>query len=284
VSAAFFVAIGFLLGLPLTWAALYLGRRIGLLDIPKGIKVHRLPVPYTGGAAIAATLAISGIIFDLPPTILLGSFLIWVVGLVDDIRGLPPRLKLLLEVLPLIVGVSALGLEPLVLLAAVLAGVFLVNCFNVIDGLDGLAGGVALISLLALFFVTDRAVAASTGLLVGAIMAFLLFNLHPARLFLGDEGSLLLGYFMWILPLAILAKQPEARGVVFGALLWGFPLVNAVFVVVKRLIERRPLLIGDRGHLYDVLNQRLGLRSTLLVCWSVAGFSTVAAAAVIRGS
>ena len=283
-SPALFVVIGFVLGLPLTWVAVYLGRRVGLLDIPTGIKTHHLAVPYTGGAAIAATLAISGIIFGLPPAVLLGGLFIWLVGLVDDIRSLPPRLKLLLEIPPLIVGVSALGLEPLVLVVAVLVGVFLVNCFNVIDGLDGLAGGVALISLLAVLWASGPSVASSAGLLVGAIAAFLLFNLRPARLFLGDQGSLFLGYYIWILPLASFANKPETRTVVFGALLWGFPLANAVFVVTKRLIERRALLIGDRGHLYDVLNERLGLRSTLLVCWSIAGLLAVAAAAVMRGS
>jgi UDP-GlcNAc:undecaprenyl-phosphate GlcNAc-1-phosphate transferase len=264
------------------WAALLLGRRFGLLDLPTGIKVHRLPVPYTGGAAIAATLAVAWIVFDLPPAILLGGLFIWVVGLVDDIRGLPPRVKLLLEVPPLIIGASTLGLAPLVLMAAVLVGAFLVNCFNVIDGLDGLAGGVALISMLAILWATGTTTAAIAGLLVGAVAAFLLFNLHPARLFLGDEGSLLLGYFLWILPLAGVAKQPDARGLIFGVLLWGFPLANAAFVVTKRLIERRALLIGDRGHLYDVLNGRIGLRWTLLVCWAVAAFSSIAAAVVTQ--
>jgi len=281
VTAASFVAVGFALGLPLMWAALLIGRRFGLLDLPTGIKVHRLPVPYTGGAGIAATLAIAWVVLELPPAVLLGGLFVWLVGLVDDIRGLPPRVKLLLEVPPLITGASALGLAPLVLLVAVLVGAFLVNCFNVIDGLDGLAGGVALISMLAILS-TGTTTAAIAGLLVGAVAAFLLFTLHPARLFLGDEGSLLLGYFLWILPLAGVAKQPDARGLIFGVLLWGFPLANAAFVVTKRLIERRALLIGDRGHLYDVLHERIGLRWTLLVCWAVAAFSSIAAAAVIQ--
>lgn len=278
-----FVAVGFLLGLPLTWSALRVGRRVGLLDVPTGIKVHRLPIPYTGGAAIAATLSIAGIIFGLPPTVLLGGVFMWLVGLADDIRSLPPQAKLLLEVPPLIIGASALGLEPLVLIGAAVLGLVLVNCFNVIDGLDGLAAGVALISLLALLWVTGGALVAFAGLLVGATVAFLLFNLHPARLFLGDQGSLLLGYFLWILPLANFAEHREPRDLLFGIFLWGFPLANVAFVVTKRLIERRALLVGDRGHLYDVLHGRLGLRSTLLICWSVAALSSLVAAAVISG-
>jgi UDP-GlcNAc:undecaprenyl-phosphate/decaprenyl-phosphate GlcNAc-1-phosphate transferase len=282
VSAAPFVAVGFALGVPLMWAALLIGRRLGLLDLPTGIKVHRLPVPYTGGAAIAATLAVAWVVFDLPPAVLLGGLFIWVVGLVDDIRSLPPTVKLVLEIPPLIIGASTLGLEPLAITAAALVGAFLVNCFNVIDGLDGLAGGVAVISMLAILWATGSTVGAIAGLLVGALAAFLLFNLHPARLFLGDQGSLLLGYFLWILPLASAANQPDARDVIFGVLLWVFPLVNAAFVVSKRLIEGRALLAGDRGHLYDVLHRRIGLRRTLLACWSVAALSSIAATAVIQ--
>lgn len=281
-SAFAFVGLGFILGLPLSWLALQVGRRVGLLDVPVGIKVHRLPIPYTGGAAIAVTLAIAGIILPLPATVLVGGLFMWLIGLADDVRSLPPQLKLLLEVPPLIVGASALGLEPPLFIGAIVVGVFLVNCFNVIDGLDGLAAGVAMIALLALLWSSNGTVVAMAGLLVGGSLAFLVFNLHPARLFLGDQGSLLLGYFLWVLPFANFADKREIRELLYGVLLWGFPLINVAFVLTKRLIERRALLMGDRGHLYDVLHMRLGLRSTLLICWTVAALSSIAAAAVMR--
>ncbi|MDP9227248.1 MAG: hypothetical protein M3P18_26045, partial [Actinomycetota bacterium] len=124
------VAVGFIFGLPLVWSALHVGRRIGLLDVPTGIKVHQLPIPYTGGAAIAATLTVASIVFELPPPFLLGGLFIWFVGLVDDVLSLPPRTKLLLELPPLVIGASVLGLEPLVLIASVMIGLLLVNCFN----------------------------------------------------------------------------------------------------------------------------------------------------------
>lgn len=279
-NAFAFAAVGFLIGLPLSWSALEVGRRVGLLDMPTGIKVHHRPIPYTGGAAFAAMLVITGAIFPLPPMVLLGGLFIWLIGLADDIRSLPPHLKLLLELPPLIVGASALGLEPLMFIGAIVVGVFLVNCFNVIDGLDGLAAGVAMISLLALLWSPSGSVVAIAGLLVGMSLAFLMFNLNPARLFLGDQGSLLLGYFLWVLPLADFAQFGGVRELLFGALLWVFPLANVAFVTTRRLVERRALLVGDRGHLYDVLNVRLGLRSTLLVCWSIAALASVAAAVV----
>jgi UDP-GlcNAc:undecaprenyl-phosphate GlcNAc-1-phosphate transferase len=283
VSALIFVTFGFLIGLPLSWLAIHIGRRVGLLDVPHGIKVHRQPIPYTGGAAIAATLAIGALVFGLPPTILLGGLVIWLIGFVDDLRGLPPQIKLLLQLPPLIVGALDLGLEPQVLMVAVALGVFLVNCFNVIDGLDGLAGGVALISFLAMMSHTSATGVATAGILVGAISAFLVFNLHPARLFLGDQGSLLMGYFLWILNVANYAQNRDTRELLLGALFWGFPLVNAAFVLAKRLMERRALLVGDRGHLYDVLHARLGLRSTLIICWSITAISSIAAVALLDG-
>jgi len=275
--AANFV-LGTALGVPLTWLALHLGRRLELLDIPGGIKVHRDPVPHTGGAAIIAVMLVAGLVLGLPWPLLAGAFLMWGVGFVDDIRALGPRTKLLLETVPLLVAAVPLDFDPIVLLLVVALGLFLVNAFNVIDGLDGLAAGVALISALGLA-VTSRSneVVAPAAALAGALSAFLLFNLHPARIFLGDEGSLLLGFLLWVLPLQQYATHQDARALLLGPLVFlGFPLANAAFVVARRLAARSALLIGRRDHLYDVLNARWGLRSTLLICWSIAAVSMLA--------
>jgi UDP-GlcNAc:undecaprenyl-phosphate GlcNAc-1-phosphate transferase len=269
--AADFV-LGVVLGVPLTWLAVRLGRRLQLLDVPVGIKVHRDPMPHTGGAAIIATMLIAELALGLPRPLLAGAFLMWAVGFVDDIRALGPRTKLLLEIVPLLVAAVPLGFEPPALLLTVAFGLFLVNAFNVIDGLDGLAGGVALISVLGLALtIRSSEVIATAAVLAGALTAFLLFNLHPARIFLGDQGSLLLGFFLWILPLQQYATHRHVWAVLLGALVFlSFPLVNAVFVITRRLAARSALLVGRRDHLYDVLNARWGLRSTLLICWSIA--------------
>src|SRR5207249_3642405 len=148
-----------------------------------------------------------------------------------------------------------------VAVVAVVIGMILVNAFNVIDGLDGLAGGVALFALLPLVAMGNP-LSDLGAIVLGSVVGFLLLNLHPARLFLGDEGSLLLGYVLWLLAVSILAARPVPASFAFAALIWAFPIVNAVFVLIKRATEGRPILAGDRGHLYDVLQRRYGLGAT----------------------
>jgi UDP-GlcNAc:undecaprenyl-phosphate GlcNAc-1-phosphate transferase len=273
------VGLGFVLNLVLAAVLIRLSPRLGLLDRPGPIKPHARPIPYTGGAGIAIALLIVGALSSLPLPAMAGAAVAWLVGFIDDWRRLAPRLKLLLELPVVLMGSFAVELNPVERCVAVLAGIVLVNAFNVIDGLDGLAGGTAAISLTAATFVfAPLATAASIG--VGAVLAFLVFNLPPAKLFMGDEGSLLLGYLLWLVPLASLAVTPSPVLVLATVLIWFFPLVNALFVILIRLRGRRSVLAGDRSHLYDVLSRRFGLRTTLLVCWGIAALGALGAVAL----
>ena len=119
---------------------------------------------------------------------------------------------------------------------------------------------------------------------LGATLGFLLFNLPPARIFLGDEGALLLGYILWLLPLGWLAAAGVQRVLPLWALVWLFPIVNSAYVLVARLRSRRPLLRGDRSHFYDELNRRFGLRLTLALCWGTSVLGVICVLAVARGS
>lgn len=269
-------SIAFVAGLALTRLAITLGRRLGLLDLPSAIKPHGAPVPHTGGTAIVLVVATAMVILGLLP-LAIAATCMWVIGLVDDIRSLPPRLKLVLEVLPLVLASSALGLSQLPMTLAVIVGVILVNAFNVIDGLDGLAAGCALASLL-VFTGTDGVAALLASSIAGSVAAFLVFNRHPARIFLGDEGSLVLGFALWTLPFLANVNSATLGGTFFWLTLWLFPLVNAVFVVSYRLRTRRPIMSGDRSHLYDFWHKRIGLTATLFACWSIAAAGAIAAA------
>ena len=215
----------------------------------------------------------------MPALAVAGALLAWAVGFVDDARHLDPRLKLAAELPALVVGSFAIDLDGAVRLVAIVVGLFLINAFNVIDGLDALAGGTAAIALAALLLL-NAPLAALAAVALGGVLAFLVFNLPPARLFLGDEGSLLLGYVLWLVPLAAFAAAPSARLLIVTGCLWAFPLVNAGFVVLARIRARRPVLAGDRSHLYDVLHRRLGLRGTLLVCWTIGAAGAIGAAAL----
>lgn len=256
-----------------------LSRRFGFLDRPGPIKPHARPVPPAGGTAILAALLVVGIFLSLPLALLGGATAIWFVGLVDDAYHLKPALKLLAQVPALVIGSLAMDLPLLERFTAIGVGLVLVNIFNVIDGLDGLAGGSAAIMLVA-FLVLGSPLSATAAIALGGVLSFLLFNLPPARLFLGDEGSLLLGYVLWVVPLAALAATPSTRLLLAFTLTWMFPLVNALFVVAARFRGGRPLLAGDRSHLYDVLHQHLGLRGSLALCWMLSAIGGIAAAAV----
>jgi UDP-GlcNAc:undecaprenyl-phosphate/decaprenyl-phosphate GlcNAc-1-phosphate transferase len=273
------LAAAFVLGLPTAFVLIPLSDRLGLLDKPGPIKPHARPIPYTGGAMIAGVILAIGVAVSLPVAVILGATAIWLVGFIDDTRGLAPLVKLAAEIPPLFAGSLAVDLSPIERVVAVLAGVVLVNVFNVTDGLDGLAGGTAAIILIALL-VLGGPLSGVAAVALGAVAAFLLFNLPPARLFLGDEGSLLLGYVLWLVPLAALTVAPSAGLLAALLLAWAFPLTNTAFVVGARLRASRPVLTGDRSHLYDVLNRRFGLRGSLLVCWGLSAVGGVLAAAI----
>lgn len=268
----------FVVTLPLLLVVLYAGRRAGWLDHPSPIKPHAHAVPHTGGTAIAASLVVAAVVSGAPVGVTAGIVAIWAAGFVDDLRGLPASVKLAFELPAVLLGSLALGLDAPTTLAAAALGLVLVNGFNVVDGLDGLAGGVAIPSLIVLAAAPGWGGSlAAAG--AGAIGAFLLLNLHPARLFMGDEGSLVLGYVLWIIPLAFLHLPGGSWHWLTWLLLWAFPVANAAFVVALRLRAKRSVLRGDRSHLYDALNRRVGLRNALLACWAIAAVGAVAAVA-----
>jgi UDP-GlcNAc:undecaprenyl-phosphate GlcNAc-1-phosphate transferase len=275
-EVAFLVAIG--VGTGLVWIAVLVGRRFALLDRPSAIKPHAHPVPYTGGAAILATLLLVGPFVGATLPVLFGAALCWFVGAVDDVRGLRPVAKLAAQVPALLVGSLAIELDSNPRAIAVALGLILLNAFNVVDGLDGLAAGAAAGPLILLALVGAGAPVAVVTL--GAVLGFLVFNLAPARVFLGDQGSLLLGYLLWILALSWLGAETSLRVGSLWFLLWLFPIVNMSFVLWIRARARRPILRGDRSHLYDALNRRYGLWVTLAFCWTISIVGVLGAAAV----
>jgi UDP-GlcNAc:undecaprenyl-phosphate GlcNAc-1-phosphate transferase len=261
--------VGFVTGLVSNLIAIAVGRRLGLLDQPQGIKIHSRPVPFTGGLAYMLALGAWQMVVPLPAAFIVAAIAIWAVGFADDVWKFDPRRKLMLQLAALLLAVPALEGDLAIKLFAALIGVVLVNMFNVLDGLDGLAGGVAFFALLPIAVASAGAqqVAALTA---GFTAAFLILNVNPARIFLGNQGSMVLGYSMWFVAASSTLRDPGPSTVWGAALLWAVPAGNAAFVVTRRIYERRPVLIGDRSHLYDTLHRRLGLRTTLVIAWLAA--------------
>lgn len=242
--------------------------RIGLVDRPAARKVHRVPVPLMGGVAIWLALVAALMLFtdrfNLPQlgAILLGGTIVAVTGLVDDRVGLSPYLKLggqLVATIPLLVaGVRVESTTPwpeVNLALTVLWVVGVTNAVNLLDNMDGLAAGVAAIAS-GFFLVLAAAsgqflVASLSAAVAGACLGFLRFNfLAPARIFMGDAGSLLLGFLLAAIGIKLRFENDPAVTVLIPLLVLGVPIFDTTLVTLSRLRRKvNPLTAAGRDHL-----------------------------------
>lgn len=254
---------------------------IGLVDAPAGRKRHEGAVPVIGGLAIYLAFLASFALWDwplrAPIDLCLGLTLLVAVGLVDDRVGLGPRVKLaaqvaaaLLLVVPAWRVVEALGLPgggvlPLGPLALPLTAAFvvgLVNAYNMLDGLDGLAGGAAVAGLFWLTIALDGTAPQAVALvLLCATLGFLVFNARHrwrsrAAVFLGDAGSTMLGAAIAWLILA--GSEAPGAGGSLVALAWvaAIPAIDTLSLIVRRLAAGASPLVGDRRHIHHLLVDR----------------------------
>ncbi len=256
-----------------------LAHRFEVLDHPGGHKVHGEATPYLGGLAVGGGLVIVGLIAAGTNgellTILGAALVLGMVGLRDDVRSVSPWWRLGFEAaagLALwIVGVRAgvFGLAITDLPITILWVVTVVNAVNFIDNMDGVAAGIAACSALGIaaiaghngdFLVTSFSLAVG-----GATIGFLRYNVPPARIFLGDAGSMLLGFLLAALTLKLdLPVGESAPRVLSTVLLVAVPLFDLTVVVVARLVGGRPLMRGGTDHTTHRLRQRgLSARAVL---------------------
>jgi len=277
-------------------------RRRGVLDIPNARSSHEAPVPRGGGigilAGLAAGLGVAAAVgLPLPSWgVLVGLGLMAAFGWVDDFRGgLPVAWRLLVQVAAAAIVAQGLGplqrvplptpldvpLGPLAWPLTILWIVGVVNVFNFLDGIDGFAGVQGVVAGLGLATVGWGSWAAPVGISVAAACAgFLFHNWHPARVFMGDVGSLTLGFLFAVMPLA--AGRGRAPTLVFVAalILWFF-LADGAFSILRRLSRREKIWQAHRSHLY----QRLvisGWSHAKVVVW--VGVGMIAAAVVSVGA
>ena len=307
-------AIACVVGLAVTPIVRHYAYRLELLDMPGGRKVHQVPVPRLGGIAMTLAFA-AGVGFaalvaselgsaaflrlSLAPAILGGVMLLLVVGIVDDIRGMPAFAKLAGQVaVAVLVAFLGLRLERLVfpwgsvelgslavpLTVAWIVGV--INAVNLIDGLDGLAAAVALtvlgaFGLLAALDGVDPTlpIIAAT---VGAAVGFLAYNLHPATIIMGDTGSMFLGFVVSAIGISLTqdAVRPLPPWVPVIAL--GLPLLDMAWAVVRRTARGEPFFMPDRRHIHHQLLRRgLTQRDAMLTLTAVS--AALGIAAVVAG-
>jgi UDP-GlcNAc:undecaprenyl-phosphate GlcNAc-1-phosphate transferase len=284
--------IAFALAVVLTPLAGWGGKALDLVDrpTPDPLKVHARAVPFTGGLAVIGAALLSLLLLGRTPEgLIVAAILISLaVGTIDDLRPLPPWLRLLLQ---LGVGVAVGAALPIAVEGPVgvaittLVVVATVNATNMLDGQDGLAGGIAMFAAVSLAIVLGAESARQTGgaglALAGALGGFLVWNRPPARIFLGNGGAYAVGTALAALAAAA-GREGGMQGVVAAGLCLGVPALELLFTVVRRLRSGARLVSGDRRHTYDLLTARIGILRSTLLFWAagavLGGLGVVAAA------
>ncbi len=306
--------------------AIRISLRLRAVDVPGGRKRHQTPTPTLGGIAI-----VSGIAVALGPSFVilagrssrdlsldeialfgLATLIIFILGLIDDVVDLKPLIKLAVQILAAAIVVSAgwqfdtlrLPLEGRLYLGAVIAPLLSIawivgvtNAFNLIDGLDGLASGIAAIiaTSLLLLAVLQQAlpVVLVTSCIAGASLGFLYHNWRPAKIYMGDSGSLTLGFLLAAICLRLSVKASAVVALAVPLLALGLPVIDMLLVMAYRFLRGRTLLNrfagmfhGDRTHLHHLLLEANHQRSRVL--WILFGlastFCAMALLAAVSGS
>ncbi len=261
-----------------------LARRVGAIDFPNARSLHELPTPRLGGLAILVAVAAASLIW-LPwsgetRAILAGALLIAAVGFLDDVYELDAAPKLLGQTLAVVIPVSAgvsvesftfpfLGaLDPASVDLIGLPGgaidlgdvgttigiVAMINVINLIDGVDGLAAGVCAIAALTLAAIAlsleRNAAGVLAAIVAGASLGFLRHGFPPARTFMGDTGSNLLGYLLGVVAVQGALKTNAVIALFLPLIVLTVPILDTGFVVAKRLKHRRPIYRADRWHFH----------------------------------
>lgn len=302
-----------------------LAERLGAVDQPGPRKVHVLPVPRIGGVAVflgfVAGLAFAahatGNLLHFPTVTVYWSVLaaaaavMFLLGLVDDLRGLSFKVKFAVQIaaaaavwwggfrveilaIPFVSQPFDLGVASLPVTVLWIVGV--TNAINLLDGLDGLATGTALITtsavaVIAVFREQTGAAAASVAL-VGSLMGFLRYNFNPARIFLGDSGSMFIGFILAVISIRGSQKGSTAVAVLAPLLVLGLPLIDTTMAIVRRAFRvgrvhrgaaffrhLNHLFLPDRGHVHHrLIDVGMSHRGAVLALYGVA---TVLAAAAL---
>jgi UDP-GlcNAc:undecaprenyl-phosphate GlcNAc-1-phosphate transferase len=253
----------------LTPVALALAVKRDFLDHPGPAKGHAEPVPYLGGAAMVASFSVAVVCASIihPPTrglvslgeVMAMGLLLAGLGLLDDLRTLPVAPRLVAEI-GVAIGLWAVGIRLNLagvgpLLDALLSIAFVVvvtNAFNLLDNIDGLAAGLAAMSALSLFAIAvlhgEFLVAALGVSLAGCALGFLWHNFHPARIYMGDAGSLFLGFMLSVLALKLRDHPPSAVNIASLVAVLGVALFDTGFVIVTRLMRKVSPFTGGQDH------------------------------------
>ncbi len=285
-------ALAFMLAFALTPLIRRLAQRVGAMDYPGGRKKHGQAMPLLGGVAVYLAFWITAaLILTYMPGgeklwgLFWGSSLILLLGLYDDIKGLSYKVKfagqfaaaLILLAYNIRIEFVTIPFQNMVILGIFVVPLTLLwvvgvtNAVNLADGVDGLATGISIIAaavMCALSFGEFPLIALLALSLAGAALGFLPHNFAPARIFLGDSGSLFLGFMLAAFSILTVTKQATFTTLVIPVLILGLPICDTCYAMFRRLRSRRPIFQADNGHIHHrLLDMGLGPRRTVMVLY-----------------
>lgn len=271
---------------------------IGALDKPNKRKVHTVPVSMLGGVVLLISFLV-GLVIGHPLEreylpIVIGAILINFLGLIDDLYDLKPIVKLIGQIaISSIVVYYDITLDLITLPFGIIIefGIFSIpmtilwivavtNAINLIDGLDGLAAGVSLIALCTIGFISilqqNIFIMMICSVLIGSILGFIRYNFYPAKIFLGDNGALMLGYIIGVLSL-LGFKNITLISLFFPIIILAVPFIDMLVAMIRRYRQGKPIMQADKSHLHHKLLE-LGYThpQTVILIYSIAILFSIA--------
>ena len=280
----------------MTPVAKWLAPKVGAVDKPDARKVHSKIMPRMGGLGIFAGFMVGGIFYAGMNSQTIGLFLsttiVFLVGIIDDMKTLSAYVKLLGQIVAALVFVAFGGYVKyltnpfggdLIFLdfwgipVTIIWLVGICNAVNLIDGLDGLAGGVSTISAFTMAVVSyssGHTLASALCLVLAfSTIGFLRYNFSPAQIFMGDSGSLTLGFVLAAISIMGFAKGATVIALIIPILILGIPIFDTFFAIVRRAAEHKPIFQPDKGHLHHrLLALGLSHKQTVVIIYAITLF------------
>lgn len=266
---------------------------INALDIPDARKVHTKPIPRLGGLGIFIGFLIGYMIFGQNTiqmnSILIGSFIIVLTGMIDDIKPISPKSKLLGQLMAssviafygniLLNNLTVFGLNiEFGIFAYPITILFIVACTNIInliDGLDGLSSGISSIfylSTIVICFFQSRFNELEfilSLIMLGSTLGFLVHNFHPAKIFAGDSGALFMGFVIAVTSL-LGFKTTAITSIFIPLMILAVPILDTLFAILRRLLKHQPISMPDKQHLHhQLLKMNFSHRNTVLIIYGI---------------
>lgn len=288
------VLVTFLTSTILTPFVIKVAHHAGALDIPNARKVHNKPIPRMGGLAIFGAFLLGYMLFarmsNQMLSILIGGFIIVLTGLFDDIKPVPAKIKFLLQMVAAAVvvfygsiylgRVTFLGLDftipaPLNYIVTMIYMVGIMNAINLIDGLDGLSSGVCSIyftTIAIIAFILNKMQGLDTILsliMLGSTLGFLIWNFNPAKIFMGDTGSLFLGFTISVISL-LGFKGSTLTSLIIPIVILAIPIFDTGLAILRRTLKGEKISAPDKEHFHhQLLKMKFGVKATVLIIYAI---------------